>query len=106
MFSTPSPHPGGSVAGLYKRVFGPINKPPGEQLKEDAPIVVGLCEWAVTHRRTGSHRRLVVAELLKKRQSALDSAVGKKGKREEFLFQGILFKYLNEAAPTWTGRFG
>ena len=63
--------PGGSVAGLYKKVFGPVTKPLSEQLKDDAPIVAGLCEWAVTHRRTGSHRWLVVAELLKKRQTAL-----------------------------------
>ena len=65
----------------------------------------GLCEWAVTHRRTGSHRWLVVAELLKKRQTALlDGGPGKKGKKEEYIFQDILFKYLNETAPTWTGQ--
>ena len=69
-------------------------------------VLSGLCEWAVTHRRTGSHRWLVVAELLKKRQSALlDGGTGKKAKKDEFVFQDILFKYLNESAPTWTGRF-
>jgi mediator of RNA polymerase II transcription subunit 12 len=40
-------------------------------LAEDEPIVRLLCEWAVTTKRTGEHRALVVAKLLEKRQTEL-----------------------------------
>ena len=62
---------GGSVSVLYKKIFTPISKQLNEQLKDDAITVSGLCEWAVTDKRTGYHRALVVAEFLRKRQSAL-----------------------------------
>ena len=42
-----------------------------EILAEDEPVVRLLCEWAVTTKRTGEHRALVVAKLLEKRQSEL-----------------------------------
>ncbi|XP_054168464.1 mediator of RNA polymerase II transcription subunit 12-like protein isoform X2 [Oppia nitens] len=42
-----------------------------EVLAEDESIVKLLCEWAVTTKRTGEHRALVVAKLLEKRQTEL-----------------------------------
>ena len=34
-----------------------------------------LCEWAVSTKRTGEHRAIVVAKLLEKRQNELQNEV-------------------------------
>jgi len=49
----------------------PIGRNLADVLAEDEPIVRLLCEWAVTTKRTGEHRALVVAKLLEKRQTEL-----------------------------------
>ena len=41
----------------------------------DDAIVKLLCEWAVSTKRTGEHRALVVATILEKRQSELTALV-------------------------------
>ena len=89
-----------SIDTLYSKIFSPINsniitnnnnsndknqkndntndptnestpQTPADILAEDEPIVRLLCEWAVTTKRTGEHRALVVAKLLEKRQTEL-----------------------------------
>ncbi len=41
----------------------------------DEPVVLLLCEWAVSTKRTGEHRAVVVASLLEKRQNEITSDV-------------------------------
>ena len=74
-----------SLDTLYLKIFPPYSsnsvttnkdsekqsQSPSVVLAEDEPIVRLLCEWAVTTKRTGEHRALVVAKLLEKRQSEL-----------------------------------
>ena len=48
-----------------------LSKNINEIVAQDEPIVKLLCEWAVTTKRTGEHRALVVAKLLEKRQNEL-----------------------------------
>lgn len=73
-----------SLDTLYPKIFSSIgsnstnaskedesSQSMSDILAEDEPIVRLLCEWAVTTKRTGEHRALVVAKLLEKRQSEL-----------------------------------
>lgn len=73
---------GNSLDTLYAKIFPSINgkdqslagiNTVAEVLIQDEPIVRLLCEWAVTTKRSGDHRALVVAKLLEKRQSDLAS---------------------------------
>ena len=41
----------------------------------DEPVIQLLCEWAVSTKRTGEHRAIVVAKLLEKRQNELQNEV-------------------------------
>ena len=60
-----------------------------KQLKEiitfDEPVIELLCEWAVTTKRSGEHRALVVAKLLEKRQNELviDREINEKNEDKE-----------------------
>lgn len=70
---------------LYAKVFPvPANKDKcanynnwSEVLVQDEAIIRLLCEWAVTTKRCGEHRALVVAKLLEKRQADLTIEVSK-----------------------------
>ncbi len=41
----------------------------------DEPVIQLLCEWAVSTKRTGEYRAIVVAKLLEKRQNDLQNEV-------------------------------
>lgn len=72
-----------SLDSLYAKVFPSLgNKEKcssynslSEILVQDEAIVRLLCEWAVTTKRCGEHRALVVAKLLEKRQTDLTTEV-------------------------------
>ncbi|XP_023221820.1 mediator of RNA polymerase II transcription subunit 12-like protein [Centruroides sculpturatus] len=73
---------GNSLDTLYAKIFPAVSERDqnltgvntvAEILIQDEPIVRLLCEWAVTTKRSGDHRALVVAKLLEKRQSDLAS---------------------------------
>ncbi|RWS13512.1 thyroid hormone receptor-associated protein-like protein [Dinothrombium tinctorium] len=83
---------------LYSKIFVTATAAPtvnpnepskniSEILSNDEPIIKLLCEWAVTSKRTGEHRALVVAKLLEKRQNELlmekDSESEKEEKEQE-----------------------
>lgn len=42
---------------------------------EDDAVVALLCEWAVSYKRSGRHRAMVVAKLLEKRQAEIEAEV-------------------------------
>lgn len=47
-----------------------------EQISPDDDAVVALlCEWAVSYKRSGRHRAMVVAKLLEKRQAEIEAEV-------------------------------
>ncbi|XP_077555179.1 mediator of RNA polymerase II transcription subunit 12-like protein isoform X10 [Haemaphysalis longicornis] len=91
---------------------------PGSQLAaapppQDEPIVRLLCEWAVTTKRSGEHRALVVARLLEKRQNELSiekyndaDLVDEKDSQDSGMaptglpiFQNLLVNFLDMEAP-------
>lgn len=43
---------------------------------DDDAVVALLCEWAVSYKRAGRHRAMVVAKLLEKRQAEIEAEVG------------------------------
>lgn len=48
----------------------------GLQISSDDDAVVSLlCEWAVSCKRSGRHRAMVVAKLLEKRQAEIEAEV-------------------------------
>ncbi|KAK8778545.1 hypothetical protein V5799_020115 [Amblyomma americanum] len=80
---------------------------------QDEPIVRLLCEWAVTIKRSGEHRALVVARLLEKRQNELSiekyndaDLVDEKDSQDSGMaptglpiFQNLLVNFLDMEAP-------
>ncbi|RWS26166.1 thyroid hormone receptor-associated protein-like protein, partial [Leptotrombidium deliense] len=92
-----------------------------EIIANDEPIIKLMCEWAVTPKRTGEHRALVVAKLLEKRQNELlterDAESEKEEKEQENgqkdsskcesnslmfqnpLYQNLLLSFLDNQAP-------
>lgn len=72
-----------SLDSLYSKVFPSLGTKEkcssynslSEILVQDEAIVRLLCEWAVTTKRCGEHRALVVAKLLEKRQTDLTTEV-------------------------------
>ncbi|KFM81956.1 Mediator of RNA polymerase II transcription subunit 12, partial [Stegodyphus mimosarum] len=88
-------------------------------LVQDEAIVRLLCEWAVTTKRCGAHRALVVAKLLEKRQSELttekfgeaDTADEKDSQDSTSvlplglpLYQNLLVNFLDTQAPVIDDR--
>lgn len=97
-------------------------------ISEDESIVKLLCEWAVTTKRTGEHRALVVTKLLEKRQNELlaekendkpddkeiDSTLtnGCKGadlsspnvETPQQIYQDLLMSFLDTHAPIWDDK--
>ncbi|XP_071503303.1 mediator of RNA polymerase II transcription subunit 12-like protein [Diadema antillarum] len=56
-----------SVDALYNKIFLSSQKQESpEPLQSDDPLVLLLCQWAVSPERTSEHRALVVAQLLEK----------------------------------------
>lgn len=49
----------------------------GQISPDDDAVVALLCEWAVSHKRSGRHRAMVVAKLLEKRQSEIEAEVSR-----------------------------
>ncbi|KAL3207531.1 hypothetical protein MRX96_010016 [Rhipicephalus microplus] len=112
--STPGASPGHGVgsggSGSNAEVLGPqVSTPP----LQDEPIVRLLCEWAVTTKRSGEHRALVVARLLEKRQNELNiekyndaDLVDEKDSQDSGMaptglpiFQSLLVNFLDMEAP-------
>lgn len=55
--------------------YSPLS-PSGLQISSDDDAVVSLlCEWAVSCKRSGRHRAMVVAKLLEKRQAEIEAEV-------------------------------
>ena len=78
---------------------------------EDEAVVMILCQWAVTNKRSGDHRSFIAAKLLEQRQTDLmnqDSGDNNDKDDEETYYQGppvfqqLLFKFLDTEAPYFT----
>ncbi|XP_075535912.1 mediator of RNA polymerase II transcription subunit 12-like protein isoform X4 [Dermacentor variabilis] len=112
--SAPGASPGHGVGagggGSNAEGAGPqLSTPP----PQDEPIVRLLCEWAVTTKRSGEHRALVVARLLEKRQNELNiekyndaDLVDEKDSQDSGMaptglpiFQNLLVNFLDMEAP-------
>lgn len=96
-----------------------------EIVAQDEPIVKLLCEWAVTTKRTGEHRALVVAKLLEKRQNELTAEkemeipeqldnesttnnVNGNKSSDVFvpIYQNLLLSFLDNQAPVYQDKKG
>ncbi|KAI1305889.1 Mediator of RNA polymerase II transcription subunit 12-like protein [Halotydeus destructor] len=110
-----------SIDGLYSKLFQQISVAPANDkevqgvLTEDETVVKLLCEWAVTTKRSGEYRALVVAKLLERRQSEIlpdkvvemaddsDSANPAKSVSTtiaaNYVFQNMLMTFLDHQAP-------
>ncbi|EEC08725.1 thyroid hormone receptor-associated protein, putative [Ixodes scapularis] len=103
-----APMAAGGGAGLEGGAPQLVAPPP-----QDEPIVRLLCEWAVTTKRSGEHRALVVARLLEKRQNELSvekyndaDLVDEKDSQDSGappmglpVFQNLLVNFLDTEAP-------
>ena len=96
---------------LHKKVWGDVSSHvSGHVSPEDEAVVVILCQWAVTNKRSGEHRAFIAAKLLEQRQADIvshDSAEADKEDEENFysgppIFQQLLFKFLDNEAPYFT----
>ena len=81
-----------------------------ETVNQDEAKIQLLCEWAVTHKRTGEYRSMVVAKLLERRQSELlldkdgDGTDDKESEAKAPVFQQILVNFLDTQAPVLDER--
>ncbi|XP_039210779.1 mediator of RNA polymerase II transcription subunit 12 isoform X2 [Crotalus tigris] len=107
-----------SLDSLYNRIFGGgPSKDSHEISPDDDAVVALLCEWAVSHKRSGRHRAMVVAKLLEKRQSEIEAercgdseVVDEKGSISSGslsavsapVFQEVLMQFLDTQAPMLT----
>ncbi|XP_040423290.1 mediator of RNA polymerase II transcription subunit 12-like protein isoform X15 [Cygnus olor] len=63
-----------SMETLYHKIFwANQNKDNQEVAPNDEAVVTLLCEWAVSCKRSGKHRAMVVAKLLEKRQAEIEA---------------------------------
>ncbi|EMP39170.1 Mediator of RNA polymerase II transcription subunit 12 [Chelonia mydas] len=84
---------------------------------DDDAVVALLCEWAVSCKRSGRHRAMVVAKLLEKRQAEIEAercgdseVVDEKGSISSGslsaastpVFQDVLMQFLDTQAPVLT----
>uniref|UniRef100_A0A803SZV2 Mediator complex subunit 12 n=1 Tax=Anolis carolinensis TaxID=28377 RepID=A0A803SZV2_ANOCA len=104
-----------SLDSLYNRIFGAgPSKDSHEISPDDDAVVALLCEWAVSHKRSGRHRAMVVAKLLEKRHSEIEAercgdseVVDEKGSISSGslsavnapVFQDVLMQFLDTQAP-------
>lgn len=51
---------------------------------DDDAVVTLLCEWAVSCKRSGRHRAMVVAKLLEKRQAEIEAEVRASPRSESY----------------------
>ncbi|KAE8584082.1 hypothetical protein XENTR_v10020816 [Xenopus tropicalis] len=108
-----------NLDSLYNRIFGlGLGKDGHEISPDDDAVVTLLCEWAVSCKRYGHHRALVVAKLLEKRQAEIEAercgdseAVDEKGSVSSGslsalsappVFQEVLLQFLDTQAPMLT----
>uniref|UniRef100_A0A8D2IYW1 Mediator complex subunit 12 n=1 Tax=Varanus komodoensis TaxID=61221 RepID=A0A8D2IYW1_VARKO len=107
-----------SLDSLYNRIFGAgPSKDSHEISPDDDAVVALLCEWAVSHKRSGRHRAMVVAKLLEKRHSEIEAercgdseVVDEKGSISSGslsavsapVFQDVLMQFLDTQAPVLT----
>uniref|UniRef100_A0A670KMW4 Mediator complex subunit 12 n=1 Tax=Podarcis muralis TaxID=64176 RepID=A0A670KMW4_PODMU len=107
-----------SLDSLYNRIFGGgPSKDSHEISPDDDAVVALLCEWAVSHKRSGRHRAMVVAKLLEKRNSEIEAercgdseVVDEKGSISSGslspvvtpVFQDVLMQFLDTQAPVLT----
>ena len=88
---------------FYKLIQGHVSP-------EDEAVVMILCQWAVTNKRSGEHRAFIAAKLLEQRQADIvshDNHDGDKEDEEAFysgppVFQQLLFRFLDTEAPYFT----
>ncbi|KAM9316506.1 mediator of RNA polymerase II transcription subunit 12-like protein [Gastrophryne carolinensis] len=104
-----------SLDALYHKIFCTHqNKDSQEVPRSDEALVTVLCEWAVSCKRTGKHRAMVVAKLLEKRQLELEAercseseALDEKESISSAsvsgssfpVFQNVLHRFLDTQAP-------
>uniref|UniRef100_A0A8C3V569 Mediator complex subunit 12 n=1 Tax=Catharus ustulatus TaxID=91951 RepID=A0A8C3V569_CATUS len=107
-----------SLDSLYNRIFGlGPTKDSHEISPDDDAVVALLCEWAVSYKRAGRHRAMVVAKLLEKRQAEIEAercgdseVVDEKGSISSGslsaasapVFQDVLMQFLDTQAPMLT----
>ncbi|KAM8953143.1 mediator of RNA polymerase II transcription subunit 12-like protein [Pelodytes ibericus] len=105
-----------SLETLYHKIFCPNqNKDSQEVPTNDEAVVMLLCEWAVSCKRSGKHRAMVVAKLLEKRQIEIEvercsesEALDEKESISSAsfagcslpIFQNVLLRFLDSQAPS------
>uniref|UniRef100_A0A8C4PQK3 Mediator complex subunit 12 n=1 Tax=Equus asinus asinus TaxID=83772 RepID=A0A8C4PQK3_EQUAS len=105
-----------SLDSLCNRIFGLGPSKDGHEVNDDA-VVSLLCEWAVSCKRSGRHRAMVVAKLLEKRQAEIEAercgeseaadekgsiASGSLSAPSAPIFQDVLLQFLDTQAPMLT----
>uniref|UniRef100_A0A8C0L5U1 Mediator complex subunit 12 n=1 Tax=Canis lupus dingo TaxID=286419 RepID=A0A8C0L5U1_CANLU len=107
-----------SLDSLCNRIFGLGPSKDGHEISSDDDAVVSLlCEWAVSCKRSGRHRAMVVAKLLEKRQAEIEAercgeseaadekgsiASGSLSAPSAPIFQDVLLQFLDTQAPMLT----
>ena len=99
---------------LHKKVWDELPSNTGAGVSvEDKAVVMILCQWAVTNKRSGDHRAFVAAKLLEQRQSDMVAGAWagdnteEKEEEEVFypgppVFQQLLLRFLDTEAPHFT----
>ena len=96
---------------LHKKVWGELPSNTNGVSVEDEAVVMILCQWAVTNKRSGEHRAFVAAKLLEQRQSDLVAGAGENSEEKEEeevyypgppVFQQLLLRFLDTEAPHFT----
>nr|XP_009674680.1 PREDICTED: mediator of RNA polymerase II transcription subunit 12-like protein [Struthio camelus australis] len=105
-----------SMETLYHKIFwANQNKDNQEVAPNDEAVVMLLCEWAVSCKRSGKHRAMAVAKLLEKRQAEIEAErCGESEVLDEKesissasltssslpIFQNVLLRFLDTQAPS------
>ncbi|NWW53563.1 MD12L protein, partial [Pedionomus torquatus] len=105
-----------SMETLYHKIFwANQNKDNQEVAPNDEAVVMLLCEWAVSCKRSGKHRAMAVAKLLEKRQAEIEAErCGESEVLDEKeslssasltgsslpVFQNVLLRFLDTQAPS------
>ena len=97
---------------IFSKIFPPLQK--GSEDSEtkfisdtaarDEATVKLLCEWAVTTKRTGEYRSLVVAKLLERRENDVKELISESDDSDDMkydlpIFQSLLLNFLDSQAP-------
>ncbi|NWS20748.1 MD12L protein, partial [Pachyramphus minor] len=105
-----------SMETLYHKIFwANQSKDNQEAAPNDEAVVMLLCEWAVSCKRSGKHRAMAVAKLLEKRQAEIEAErCGESEVLDEKeslssasltgsslpVFQNVLLRFLDTQAPS------